>query len=247
VTPEGDVPAGGPDWAYFFDLDGTLVDLADAPGEVRVDEGLRHLLGALHQRSGGAVALISGRSLADLDVLFPGVPFPAAGQHGLERRGADGRVFHHPAPPGLDEARRVIEAGRDPRLEVEDKGLSLALHYRRAPGLGGLADRLVRAAAASAGPQYAVLLGKEIVELKPAGHDKGVAVREFLAEPPFRGRRPLFLGDDVTDEDGFATVNDLGGVSIKVGAGTTGARWRLPDVRAVRAWLARSLNATTPS
>lgn len=236
-------PVGGPGWAYFLDLDGTLVDLVDAPGDVRVDGVLRTLLETLHQASGGAVALITGRSLVDVDALFPGIAFPTAGQHGLERRGADGRVSRHPAPPGLDEARRVLSVELDPRLELEDKGLSLALHYRRAPALGGYAGRLARAAAASAGPAYAVLPGKQIVELKPAGRDKGVAVREFLGEPPFAGRRPLFLGDDVTDEDGFATVNGAGGASIKVGAGDTVARWRLRDVRAVRAWLGRAIAA----
>lgn len=240
---EGDPPAGGPGWAYFLDLDGTLVDLADHPGAVQVDGDLRRQLEGLHEAAGGAVALITGRTLADVDTLFPGISLPAAGQHGLERRSADGRISRHPAPPGLDEARRVLEAALDPRLELEDKGLSLALHYRRAPSLGGYAGRLARQAAASAGPQYAVLAGKQIVELKPAGRDKGVAVREFLEESPFRGRRPLFLGDDLTDEDGFATVNVLGGASIKVGAGETAARWRLRDVRAVRAYLVRAIAA----
>jgi trehalose 6-phosphate phosphatase len=239
----GGAPVGGPGWAYFLDLDGTLVDLTDEPGDVRVDGDLRVLLEGLHHAAGGALALITGRSLADVDALFPGISLPTAGQHGLERRAADGHLSNHPAPPGLDEARRVLTAALDPRLELEDKGLSLALHYRRAPSLGGYAGRLARRAAASAGPHYAVLSGKQIVELKPAGRDKGVAVREFLEEAPFRGRRPLFLGDDLTDEDGFATVNALGGASIKVGAGLTAATWRLRDVRAVRAWIARALDA----
>jgi trehalose 6-phosphate phosphatase len=244
VTDGGEgAPVGGPGWAYFLDLDGTLIEFADAPGGVRVDGDLHLLLEGLHHASEGAVAIITGRSLADVDALFSGIAFPVAGQHGLERRAADGRVVRHPAPPGLDEARRVLTADLDPRIEFEDKGLSLALHYRQAPTLGGYAGRLARRAAESAGPDYAVLSGKQIVELKPAGKDKGVAVREFLAEPPFLGRRPLFLGDDVTDEDGFASVNALAGASIKVGAGPTAARWRLRDVRAVRAWMARAIAA----
>lgn len=236
-------PVGGPGWAYFFDLDGTLVDLVDPPAVVRVDAGLRELLEALRHATGGAVALITGRSLDNLDAVFPGFSFPAAGQHGVERRSADGQVTRHDPPPGLDEARRVLSEVQDPRLELEDKGLSLALHYRLAPQLGGYAGRLARLAAAHAGPQYVVLTGKRIVEIKPSGRDKGVAVREFMEEPPFRGRKPLFLGDDVTDEHGFEMVNALGGASIKVGTGETGARWHLRDVRAVRAWLARAIAA----
>jgi len=126
---------------------------------------------------------------------------------------------------------------------VEDKGLSLAIHYRLAPQLGGYAGRLARLAAAQAGPQYMVLPGKRIVEIKPSGRDKGVAVREFMEEPPFRGRVPVFVGDDITDEHGFEMVNALGGASIKVGAGETLARWHLRDVRAVRAWLTRAIAA----
>lgn len=236
-------PAGGPGWAYFFDLDGTLVDLVDPPAVVRVDPALRELLEALRRAAGGAVALITGRALDDLDMLFSGHAFPAAGQHGLERRAADGRITRHPPPPGLDAAREMLMRTGDSRIEVEDKGLTIALHYRLAPQLGGYAGRLARAAAAAAGPQYAVLPGKRIVEIKPAGRDKGVAVREFMGEPPFLGRTPLFLGDDVTDEHGFETVNEAGGVSIKVGAGDTVARWHLRDVRAVRAWLTRAIVA----
>jgi len=236
-------PPGGPGWAYFFDLDGTLVELVDPPAVVRVDPALRELLEALRHATGGAVALISGRSLDDLGLLFPGPPFPAAGQHGLERRGADGRITRHPPPEGLNAARELLAKTADPRIEVEDKGLSIALHYRLAPQLGGYAGRLARAAAGAAGLHYAVLPGKRIVEIKPAGRDKGVAVAEFMDEPPFRGRTPLFVGDDVTDEHGFETVNAAGGVSIKVGAGDTVALWHLRDVRAVRAWLARAIAA----
>lgn len=237
-------PVGGPGWAYFFDLDGTLVDLVDPPAVVRVDPGLRELLESLRRAAGGAVALISGRPLSDIDTLFPGDPrIPAAGQHGLERRGSDGHLTRHAPPPGLDAARQLLAGSADPRLEIEDKGLSLAIHYRLAPQLGGYAGKLARAAAALAGPQYTVLPGKRIMEIKPSGRDKGVAVREFMDESPFRGRTPVFVGDDVTDEHGFETVNALEGASIKVGAGETVAHWHLRDVRAVRAWLARAIAA----
>jgi len=189
------------------------------------------------------VALISGRSIGDIDRLFPAIRFPVAGQHGVERRDAAGRISRHAFPSQeLDWVRRRLAdaAARHPGLLVEDKGLSLALHYRRAPRLAGYGHRLVRSLGARLGERYHVQTGKRVVELKPAGKDKGVAVLEFMQEEPFRGRTPLFVGDDVTDEYGFATVNRLHGHSVKVGPGRTVARWRLPDVRAVRAWLERA-------
>ncbi|MGH7673912.1 MAG: trehalose-phosphatase [Gemmatimonadales bacterium] len=243
------MPAPRPEWAFFFDIDGTLVDVADSPAGVRLEPGLRRVIEALYGSSGGAVALISGRSIADTDRLFPGLNLPAAGQHGVERRDAAGRISRHafPAVP-LDRARRQIAAavaGR-PGLLLEDKGLSLALHYRRAPRLAGYAHRLVRSLVAGLGVEYCVQTGKRVVEMKPAGRDKGVAVLEFMQEQPFRGRTPVFVGDDVTDEYGFATVNQLHGHSVKVGRGATVARWRLPDVAAVRAWLERGGVAAVP-
>ncbi len=228
-------------WAYFFDLDGTLLDFTDPPGAVRIDDALRAQIARLHDRTGGAVALISGRALADIDDLLDGVRLPVAGQHGTERRDARGRVSHHDFPHArLDWAHaRLAEAiaGRAGLL-LEHKGLSLALHYRRAPRLGGYAHRLVGSLAPTLGAEFCIQPGKRIVEVKPAGKDKGVALVEFMAEEPFRGRTPVFVGDDLTDEYGFEAVNRLSGHSIKVGAGRTVARWRLPHVRAVREWLA---------
>jgi len=229
------------EWAYFFDLDGTLLDFTDTPGGVRVDDALRAQIAALSGKTGGAVALISGRTLADIDRLLDGMRLPAAGQHGTERRDARGRITHHDFPrERLEWAHaRLAEAtaGRS-GLSLEDKGLSLALHYRRAPRLGGYAHRLVRALIPTLGAEFCIQPGKRIVEVKPAGKDKGVALVEFMAEEPFRGRTPVFLGDDLTDEYGFEAVNRLGGQSIKVGPGRTAAMWRLPTVRAVRSWLA---------
>jgi trehalose 6-phosphate phosphatase len=234
-------PSPSFDWAYFFDLDGTLLDFTDVPGGLRIDDALRGQIGKLYDRTGGAVALISGRALADIDRLLDGVRLPAAGQHGTERRDARGRITHHDFPrERLEWAHaRLAEAtaGRSGLL-VEHKGLSLALHYRRAPRLGGYAHRLVRSLAPKLGTQFCIQPGKRIVEVKPAGKDKGVALVEFMAEEPFRGRTPIFVGDDLTDEYGFRAVNRLGGYSIKVGPGRTAARWRLPNVRAVREWLA---------
>jgi trehalose 6-phosphate phosphatase len=121
---------------------------------------------------------------------------------------------------------------------LEHKGASLALHYRRAPRLGGYAHRLVRSLAPGLGPRFRIQAGKRVVEVRPAGRDKGAAVLEFMREPPFRGRAAVFIGDDIADEHGFTAVNRLGGVSIKVGPGRTAAQWRLRNVAAVWAWLA---------
>ena len=227
-------------FAYFLDIDGTLVDLADTPGAVTLHPALPPLVEALYQSSGGAIALITGRSIADADRLFSRRRLPVAGQHGHERRSADGRVTEHRVcPRALDPARVALRSivERHPKLILEDKGLSLALHYRRAPHLASLAHRAMRNAQGLLGDQYSVHRGKRIVELTPAGKDKGLAIRAFMREAPFRGRPPIFIGDDVTDEHGFAMVNQLGGDSIKVGPGPTAAVWRLPSVTAVLAWL----------
>lgn len=236
------LPPPRPDWAYFFDIDGTLVNFADSPAAVRLDHDLRQVIEGLYRASGGAVALISGRSIADIDTLFPGIRLPAAGQHGIERRDAAGHITRHAFPTAQlarAHARLAQAVARQPRLMLEHKGLSLALHYRRAPRLAGFAHRLTRSVLTQVGGggQYCIQTGKRVVEMKPAGKDKGVAVMEFMQEAPFQGRTAVFLGDDATDEYGFATVNRLRGHSIKVGPGRTVARWRLRDVTAVQAWL----------
>jgi len=240
------LPTPRSDWAYFFDIDGTLVDLEDDPGGVRLDRELRSLIEALHSASGGAVALISGRDIPDIDALMEGVMLPTAGQHGTERRDAAGRITHHAVRTAqLDWAHDqiAVAATKHPGLVLQHKGLTLALHYRRAPQLGGYAHRLVRSLLPRLGKEYCIQRGKRIVEVKPAGKDKGAAVLEFMAEAPFRGRTAVFLGDDLTDECGFATVNRLKGHSIKVGPGRTVARFRLRNVAAVRTWLEQAVSA----
>ena len=232
--------------AYFLDIDGTLVAFAADPARVTVRPGVRRLVRRLLLASDGALALVTGRPIADIDRLFPGVRFPVAGQHGTERRDARGRLRRHRPPIaglGRVRARLADAAARHPGLLLEDKGLSLALHYRRAPGLAGYAHRLVRSLLPVAGAQYRVQAGKRVVELRPTGRHKGVAIREFMREAPFRGREPVFIGDDATDEHGFAMANRLHGLSVKVGPGATAARWRLTDVRAVQAWLAADVAA----
>jgi trehalose 6-phosphate phosphatase len=232
-------PAPSVDWAYFLDVDGTLIDIAETPDAVRVDTVLLDLIARLHRASRGAVALVSGRALSFLESRLGTLRLPLAGQHGLERRDAAGRLWIHAAPPAakfaIKEALAPILA-RHPGLLLEDKGLTLALHYRLAPHLASYARRLMlRLADAGAGLE--VQFGKRVAELKPSGIDKGTAVSEYLAESPFKGRRPVFIGDDLNDEHAFAEVNKLDGISIKVGKGGSCARFRLRDVAAVRRWL----------
>ncbi|HNQ56684.1 MAG: trehalose-phosphatase [Burkholderiales bacterium] len=226
--------------AFFFDIDGTLLEIAPTPSGVRVDAGLVASIRQLHECSGGAVALISGRRVADVDALFPGLRLPIAGQHGLERRDSAGGCHSH-APEGVDWPRLkalvkgTFDGVRD--LVLEDKGLTLAVHYRQNPSLERQVTDALARIVADAGAMVRLQPGKCVLEVKPAGRDKGTAIAEFMSEAPFRGRRPVFLGDDITDEYGFSVVNDLGGDSIKVGEGPSIARWRLDNVLAVRAWL----------
>jgi trehalose 6-phosphate phosphatase len=233
-------PPAQRDWAYFLDVDGTLIDIAETPGAVQVDAALLELIGDLHRICGGAVALISGRPLSDLDDRLGTLRLPMAGQHGLERRDAAGRLWLQAAPP---EAKCAIKAALVPILErypgllIEDKGLTLTLHYRRVPALAAYAHRLMARLVAGAG-DLELQKGKRVVEAKPAGFDKGTAIGEYLAESPYHGRQPVFIGDDANDEHGFARTNSAGGISIRVGPGRSCARYRLPNVAAVRRWLA---------
>lgn len=237
-------PAADLAWAYFLDLDGTLIEFAEHPEAVLVEQALPELIGDLHRASGGAVAVVSGRLISDLQARLGLRTVPLAGLHGLERRDASGRLWLHAAPPEAKCALQAVLApvlARHPGLLLEDKGLTLALHYRRAPQLGSTVHRLMRRLLASAGGDLVLQQGKYVVELRPGGFDKGTAIAEYLAEPPFAGRRPVFIGDDVTDEAGFACVNAVDGISIKVGNGPSAARHRLPDVTAVRHWLGQAM------
>jgi trehalose 6-phosphate phosphatase len=238
------MPPFGRHWAFFLDLDGTLLEIAETPDAV--DPGAQEiiLLGRLENACGGAVALISGRSLARIDQLLSPLVLAAAGQHGAERRDAQGRRHRHRFPvASLKPAASGIRsfAARHQGLVFEDKGASVALHYRLAPQLEAAAQRVVREAAEPLGDAVEVQGGKMVVELKPAGCDKGSAIESFMQEPPFAGRVPVILGDDVTDEYGFRVVNRLGGHSVMVGEGVgegpSAARWRLQDPAAARAWL----------
>lgn len=243
----GPPPAPNVTWAYFLDVDGTLLHLADTPQAVVVDRPLLDLIASLHRASGGAVALVSGRMISDLQSLLGMAQLPLAGLHGLERRDSAGRLWIHAAPPAAKSAIKEALApmlARHPGLLLEDKGLTLALHYRLAPQLAAYVHQLMTRMVGLAGAGLELQRGKRVVEIKPAGIDKGTAVAEYLAEPPFKGRRPVFIGDDLNDEHGFAEVNRLDGISIKVGKGPSCARFRLPDVAAVHHWLGEALKGS---
>jgi len=241
-------PAPSLAWAYFLDVDGTLIHIADTPEAVLVDKALLDLIGNLHRASGGATALVSGRMIVDLQSRIGLPQLPLAGLHGLERRDSTGRLWVHAAPPAAKSAIKqalLPVLARHPGLLLEDKGLTLALHYRRAPRLASYVHKLMGDFANAPGQGLELQRGKCVVEIKPAGIGKGTAMAEFLAEPPFKGRRPVFIGDDLNDEHGFAEVNKRDGVSIKVGKGASCAHFRLPDVAAVHHWLGTALKEVT--
>ena len=228
-------------WAFFLDLDGTLLEIADTPDAVDADYSELALIGRLSRAAGGAAAVISGRSLARIDEILSPLLVPAAGQHGAERRDANGVRHRHRFPANVLKPVAVgirSFAARHQGLVFEDKGASVALHYRLAPQLAAAAHAKVREAALPLGAQVEIQDGKMVVEVKPASCDKGKAIAEFMREPPFAGRVPVFLGDDVTDEYGFRVVNAMGGHTVKVGEGATCARWRIENPAAARAWLA---------
>ena len=234
VRPEGAA------WALFLDFDGTLIDIAETPDSVVVPPKLRAVLAACIDAFDGAVAIVSGRPISTLDALLDPLKLPATGLHGLELRMPDGtveEVAHRASELAELRARFRALAREDTRLVVEDKGSSLALHYRRAPERERELRELV-AGAATRHSGHHVMHGKMVLEVRPAHADKGTAIARFLETPPFAGRTPIFAGDDITDEDGFAVVNRHGGISVKLGAGETRAVYRVPDVAALRGWLA---------
>ena len=237
--------------AVFLDIDGTLLEIAPSPDLVSVGPALPMLLPALRRRLGGAVALITGRSISDVDRLFPGMRIAIAGQHGCERRDAQGTLHLHAKQTAtLARLRDLFTAfaRAHPGLTLEDKGATLAVHYRQAPQLAAHVHRTMRETVESTGTRgYRLQPGKCLLELRPDGRDKGAAIADFMAEQPFRGRFPVFIGDDLGDEHGFAVIERMGGWTIKVGAGATRARFRVPDVAAVIAWLGALVAPAVPA
>ena len=222
--------------ALFLDVDGTLIDFGPAPDDVEIDAATLKFLQDASDTLGGALALISGRSLAQLEALFGHARFPAAGLHGMERRDARGRLHVHPTerlPQSLvDELGEIAE--RHPGVLLEDKGRAVALHYRQAASLHDMLHREVHALARRhGGDELQVQPGAYVLELKPSGITKAHAIEAFMLEPPFAGRTPLFAGDDLTDLHGFDAVDRLGGVSIAVGPRVS-AQVAIPHPQALR-------------
>lgn len=229
-------------FALFLDVDGTLLEIAQTPQAVCVAPELLEMLRTLGLQTQGALALVSGRSISDLDALFAPLRLPSAGLHGFERRSARGEYLRLPLVDAglLQSAREALHrlASVNDHLLVEDKHFALALHYRRAPALARMVVDAMREIAAGLQPDLVLQLGKMVAELRPASSDKGRAVKAFLAEPPFHGRCPIYIGDDLTDEAAFERVNEVGGISIAVNVRrTTAAQAALPDVAAVHDWL----------
>ena len=233
--------------ALFLDIDGTLIDLAPTPEGVEIDQAISALLPALSYRLGGAVALITGRTIEDAQALFPTAGLLIAGQHGLERQGSDGCLHRHAdRPAGFGWLLHELHAfvGAHEGLLLEDKGATIALHYRLAPDLAGLVEHTLAALldrSGAAGADWHLQHGKSVIEIKPAGRDKGAAILDYMAEPTFEQRLPVFIGDDLSDEFGFAAVQMMNGWAVKAGPGPTSAHFRLSDVAAVRHWLAQLL------
>lgn len=235
--------------AFFLDLDGTLLELAPHPDAVSVEPEVLALLSALAPRSGGALALVSGRSIATLDTLLQPLKLPLSGLHGFERRDAAGTLVQRESPSlqVLQHARRLMRelVAQEPRLVLEDKGLALALHYRQAPQLETEVVGAVMAIATRLGGALRVQRGRMVIELAPGAVSKATAIAEFMNEAPFKGRLPLCVGDDLTDEPAFEWVNAAGGISVAVDvAPPTSARAQLGSVGEVRAWLRALLDTS---
>ncbi|MEP6883972.1 MAG: trehalose-phosphatase [Gammaproteobacteria bacterium] len=232
-------PSPSLQWCLFLDVDGTLIELTDSPLETFAEPALKTLLGQVSERLGGALALVSGRSIEYLDALFDPVRLPAAGLHGVERRKSSGEM--HGASfvdTQLNKARTAVNTlvQEHPGTSVEDKGRTIAVHYRMAPQSEVALRHALAVIAKPLGSNYHIQEGNMVLEIKPRGFTKASAIKAFMAESPFSGRKPVFVGDDLTDQDGFGMVEDQGGISIAVGDRVHG-QYRFANTSAVRTWL----------
>jgi trehalose 6-phosphate phosphatase len=229
--------------AILLDVDGTILDLATTPQEVWVPPSLRRDMVRLSERTGGALALVSGRSVQNLDLLFSPLQLPAVGGHGAEfrLRAGDELALRQVVPLDATIKRSlaaVAELG--PGIVIEDKGYSIALHFRLAPGLEqAIADEVARVCAENSSARIEVLPGKSVLEVKQVGFNKGTGVRELMRYPPFRDRHPIFIGDDVTDESVFDIIAEFDGLAFSVGRMAAGVDGHFAEPDAVRGWLSR--------
>ena len=235
--------------ALFLDIDGTLLEIQNHPDAVVSSPALRELLAKITRRLDGALALISGRPIAEIDRIFDPLMLPAAGGHGVEIRYHDSESIQQTTvvvPRALmDRLRAFVDV--NPGLLLEPKPNGVALHYRRRPDLAAAVAELLAQEARLLDGTLNTMSGKMVVEFVPHGYDKGGAIRSFLGQAPFRGRSPVFVGDDVTDEAGFAVVNNLGGHSFRIGGNRdSAAMYSLADVRTTQSWLATLVDGTSP-
>ncbi len=228
--------------AVLLDVDGTLLDIADTPLSVEVPNRLKQALKAVSTKTAGATAFVSGRPIADLDRLFAPLKLAAVAGHGAELRPsglADSQRCESPITSDLRKALAAFAASHEGVI-LEDKGYSLALHYRLAPQRAAAVREAVTAACAQYPPNSLdVLAGKAVVELKAAAFNKGTGIRELMKYPPFRGRRPIFIGDDVTDQAAFAVLPEFDGYGFSVGHEMPGLAGSFQAPADVRAWLYR--------
>jgi trehalose 6-phosphate phosphatase len=238
-------------FAILLDVDGTILDLAETPHDVVVPDTLRGTLVRVRERLGGALALVSGRPIADIDYIFAPLQLAAVGGHGAEiRRNADGQTYEQRAVSLDRELKQRLKdmAARFPGVGIEDKGYSLALHYRLALEQGlDVVDGAFRVCKQFPPETFELLTGKAVLEVKSPGFNKGTAVQELMEHPPFKGRTPIFIGDDVTDEAAFDVMPDLDGLAFSVGRKVPGVDGRFQAPQDVRHWLERiSRVETTP-
>lgn len=235
--------------AILLDVDGTVLDIAATPYAVTAPDELKRVLTRLSNATAGALAFVSGRPIADLDRIFAPLKLPSVGGHGAEVRLSDGSImrFANPIMPEL--ANRLAQiADAHPGVLVEDKGYGIAIHYRLAHELGPeIVAEVKRICAELPESGIELLPGKYVIEVKRAAFDKGTGVRALMAHAPFAGRKPIFIGDDVTDEPCFEVVNDYGGVGLSVGRIMTGALGIFDRPADVRRWLSRIAGEADPS
>ncbi len=234
MTTPPDLPDNA---AVFLDFDGTLIDFAETPDGVTIPETLVPLLARVQGRLGGALAVLSGRTLKELDAFLAGLTFPGAGNHGRDMRWPDGSLEPSIIPDITAELEAIERFAADnPGLLIERKEGAVALHYRKVPERQKAVETFM-ATLADGRDDIVVMPHKMLVELKDAHSNKGTALRAHMERAPFAGRVPVFIGDDLNDEPGMEAAQELGGFAIKVGEGTSAAQHRLPDVGSVYRWL----------